>query len=225
MREEQRRKLGQLRTPTTSLASSSTTAAATASPVTMSLPSEDDPTTFAILAKKHYFALRKIKDGKPTHAESIYRRIIADMIQSINDHNDKEDEEKGCDHAQLAVTTLLLALHLQRTGAPPQRTRSVFVNFVRVAVVGTTGTGTGTTTTTTHADHEEEHPECACSAKVLQAFALFEMKQGNQLKSLQLVQKAIQLDQTLQPILKWKQFRDAQLRRRSLLHNRRRRPQ
>ena len=54
--------------------------------------------------------------------------------------------------------------------------------------------------------------ECVCSAKVLQAFALFEMKQGNSLKSLQLVQKAVQLDPTLRPVLKWKQFRDANAR-------------
>lgn len=141
---------------------------------------------FSVLAKKHYFALRKIKDGKPAHAESIYRRIITEI------QNEEEDEH--CDHAQLAVTTLLLALHLQRTGAPPKRTRSVFLNFFRVAIV------------------ENGEDECACSAKVLQAFALFEMKQGNRLKSLELVKKAVQLDPTLRPVLKWKQFRDASAR-------------
>ena len=141
---------------------------------------------FSLLAKKHYFALRKIKDGKPAHAEHIYRRIIQE-IQT-------EQDDEHCDHAQLAITTLLLALHLQRTGAPPKRTRSVFLNFFRVAVV------------------EGGEEECACSAKLLQAFALFEMKQGNKLKSLQLVRKAIELDPTLQPVLKWKQFRDAYAR-------------
>jgi hypothetical protein len=140
---------------------------------------------FTLHAQKHYFALRKIKDGKPAHAEQIYRRIIGE-IQSDTGHH--------CDHAQLAVTTLLLALHLQRTGAPPKHTRSVFLHFVRVAIV------------------EEEEDECACSAKVLQAFALFEMKQGHALKSLQLVQKAIELDATLQPVLQWKQFREASAR-------------
>lgn len=164
MREERRRNLGQVQ-------------------------DYDDPAyqeEFLELAKKHYFALRKIKDGKPAHAERIYRRIILEI------QNEEEDEH--CDHAQLAVTTLLLALHLQRTGAPPKRTRSVFLNFFRVAVV------------------EGGEDECACSAKVLQAFALFEMKQGNSLKSLQLVQKAVQLDPTLRPVLKWKQFRDANAR-------------
>lgn len=61
---------------------------------------------FLILAKKHYVALRKIKDGKPRHVERIYRRIIDEIVL--------EDDEVECDHAKLAVTTLLLALHLQR---------------------------------------------------------------------------------------------------------------
>ena len=163
MREERRRNLGQVK------------------------QNEEDPQykqEFSLLAKKHYFALRKIKDGKPAHAERIYRRIISEIQHDA-------DQDEHCDHAQLAVTTLLLALHLQRTGAPPKRTRSVFLNFFRVAVV------------------EGGEEECACSAKVLQAFALFEMKQGNSLKSLQIVKKAIQLDPTLQPVLKWKQFQDA----------------
>eukprot|EP00977_Amphora_coffeiformis_P000160 scaffold48_cov161-Amphora_coffeaeformis.AAC.8 len=162
MREERRRNLGQVQ-------------------------DYDDPQyqqEFLLLAKKHYFALRKIKDGKPAHAERIYQRIIQEI-------QDEQEEDEHCDHAQLAVTTLLLALHLQRTGASPKRTRSVFLNFFRVAVV------------------EGGEEECACSAKVLQAFALFELKQNNRQKALQLVKKAVQLDPVLQPVLKWKQFRDA----------------
>jgi len=122
MREERRRNLGQVQ-------------------------DYDDPLyqqEFLSLAKKHYFALRKIKDGKPAHAERIYERIIHEI-------QDEQKEEEHCDHAQLAVTTLLLALHLQRTGASPKRTRSVFLNFFRVVVV------------------EGGEEECACSAKVLQA--------------------------------------------------------
>lgn len=173
MREERRRNLGQVQ-------------------------DYDDPAyqqEFLELAKKHYFALRKIKDGKPDHAEHIYRRIIHEIQ---NDEHDGEESDH-CDHAQLAVTTLLLALHLQRTGAPAKRTRSVFLNFFRVAVV------------------QGQEDECACSAKVLCAFALFEMKQGNQLKSLQLVQKAVQLDPVIQPVLKWKQFREASARQQKAL--------
>lgn len=137
--------------------------------------------SFQTLANHHYFALRKIKDNKPQHAEHIYRRIIGEL--------DQDD----CDHAKLAVTTLLLALLLQRTGNPKQ-TRSVFLHFFRIV-------------------QTDDVEQCACSAKVLQAFALFEMKQGNELKSLELVQKAIALDTTLQPVLNWKQFRDAKQRK------------
>lgn len=162
MREERRRSLGQVK------------------------DYEEYNKDFLQLAKKHYFALRKIKDGKPQHAEHIYRKIIDELVH---------EEDGGCDHAKLAVTTLLLALLLQRTG-DSKNTRSVFLNFFRTVVAAAD-------------DHE-----CACSAKVLQAFALFEMKQGNELKSLEIVLKAVKLDPTLQPVLNWKQFRDVLARRR-----------
>jgi hypothetical protein len=134
---------------------------------------------FTLLANKHFFALRKIKDGKPRHAERIYRRIIFHELQ--------RDEAVP----QLAITTLLLALLLQREGANVKETRSVFLHFFRVAML------------------ENRGEECACSAKVMQAFALFEMKQGSAIKSLQLAEKAVLLDPTLTPVLNWKQFRDA----------------
>jgi hypothetical protein len=149
--------------------------------------SETYQENFAALAKKHYFALRKIKDGKPQHAELIYRRIIDEL---------RTDD---CDHAKLAITTLLLALHIQRTG-DWKKTRSVFLNFFRIVT----------------ADEARQGPEhkCACSAKVLCAYALFEMKRGNSFKSLDIVLKAVKLDPTLEPVLNWKQFRDAMARRR-----------
>ena len=40
---------------------------------------------FQTLAKKHYFALRKIKDGKHRHAEIIYRRIIDEIMNEEED--------------------------------------------------------------------------------------------------------------------------------------------
>lgn len=138
---------------------------------------------FIVLAKKHYFARYKIKSGRPQHAEQIYRRIIDELVQ--------EEEDGHCDHAKLAVTTLLLALLQQRMG-DFKGTRATFLSFFRIAVL-----------------EMDEDTECACSAKVLQAYALFEMKQGNALKSLDLVTKAIKLDESLRPILQWKQFRDA----------------
>jgi hypothetical protein len=163
--------------------------------------SEESRNHYMLLAKKHYFALRKIKDGKPQHAETIYRRIIDELVQEISDsseNNNNSVDDHACDHAPLAVTTLLLALLMQRMG-DAKKTRSVFLNFFRIAVLD--------------AGPDEE---CACSAKVLQAYALFEMKQGNALKSLELVHKAVQLDPTLQPVLQWKQFRDVLERRSSL---------
>ena len=144
---------------------------------------------FHQLAKKHYFALRKIKDGKNRHAILIYRRIIDEIMN---------EEEGHCDHAKLAVTTLLLALHCQRMG-DLKKTRSVFLSFVRVVVV--------------ESDNDEK--ECACSAKVLGAYALFEMKQGNTFKSLEIARKAVQFDRSLEPVLQWKQFRDVTQRRSS----------
>jgi hypothetical protein len=139
---------------------------------------------FTQLANKHYFALRKIKDGKPLHAERIYRRIIDELY--------KDDDE--CDHAKLAVTTLLLALLLQRMRAPAKETRSVFLHFFRVAIL------------------DSLEGECACSAKVLGAFALFEMKHGNTTKSYHILQLAVKLDPSLAPMLQWKQFRDVSQR-------------
>ena len=170
MREERRRALGQL---------PSNDASAT-------YPSEEH----IVLAKKHYFALRKIKDGKPAHAEHIYRRIIDELLH--------QEEDDDCDHAKLAVTTLLLALLLQgRRGADAKQTRAVFLNFFRIV--------------------RDSNEECACSAKVLQAYALFEMKQGNAFKSLYIVRKAVRLDPTLRPVLQWKQFRDAEREERQKL--------
>jgi len=128
----------------------------------------------------------KAKNNQPQHAELIYKRIIDELLT--------ENDEEECDHAKLAVTTLLLALHVQRSGGEPKKTRSVFLRFFRLV--------------------NERSERCACSAKVLIAFALFEMKQGNSLKSLEIVLKAITLDPTVRPVLNWKQFRESMERRR-----------
>jgi hypothetical protein len=164
MREERRRDIGQI--------------------ANEEFGSDEYQADFRALAKKHYFALRKIKDGKHRHAEHIYRRIIEEIMS--------EEEDGQCDHAKLAVTTLLLALHCQRMG-DVKKTRSVFLKFFRIVVVNS----------------DDEDMECACSAKVLGAYALFEMKQGNIGKSLEIARKAVAFDQALEPVLHWKQFRDA----------------
>ena len=131
-------------------------------------------------AERHYFARNLIHRGKLDHAEALYRRII-DEIRS---------DEDGCDHARLAVSTLLLALLKQRMG-DVKGARSVFLHFFRTVV-----------------EQYPEGTECACSAKVLQAYALFEMKRGHGRKSFQIVERAVELDDELRPVLAWWQFRD-----------------
>jgi hypothetical protein len=139
-----------------------------------------DP-TFVELATKHYHARFLIKNGKWSSAEKLYRRIIKEL-----------GSEEQCDNTKLAVSTLLLALHMQRTG-DIKATRAVFLNFFRRVAL---------------AQDEEEH-KCTCSAKVLQAYALFEMKNGHSAKSLEIIQRAVRMDEGLSPVLAWKQFRDA----------------
>ena len=140
---------------------------------------------FVELATKHYYARFLIKNGKLTLAEKIYRRIINEL--------EAEDSEENCDHAKLAVSTLLLALHMQRYD-DVKATRAVFVNFFRRVAL---------------TKEDDDEVKCSCSAKVLQAYALFEMKNGHSAKSLEIIQKAVRMDEELRPVLEWKQFRDA----------------
>lgn len=137
-----------------------------------------------ILAKKLYFARHKIKSGQLNHAETIYRKLIDELVM------ERETNEE-CDHAQLATSTLLLALLLQRK-KHVKETRAVFIRFFKIIF-----------------RDEKLGLECACCAKVLQAFALFEMKQGHEKKSYRLAQMAVKMDSDLEPLLNWKQFRDA----------------
>ncbi|KAL7461995.1 hypothetical protein ACHAXS_002441 [Conticribra weissflogii] len=151
--------------------------------------SQPEDKQFVDLATKHYYARHLVKKGKFKSAETLYRKIIAELNSSTT--------EDDCDHTKLAVSTLLLALHMQRTG-DIKATRAVFLNFFRrVAVAKEEG--------------DEDH-KCTCSAKVLQAYALFEMKNGHSVKSFEIIKKAIQMDENLKPVLGWKQFRDAATR-------------
>ena len=131
---------------------------------------------FVELATKHYYARFLIKKGKLSIAEKIYRRIINELSS--------ESDEEQCDHTKLAVSTLLLALHMQRTG-DIKATRAVFLNFFRRVALF---------------EEDEEHVRCTCSAKVLQAYALFEMKNGHSAKSLEIIHKAIKMDEQLSPV-------------------------
>lgn len=140
---------------------------------------------FIRLATNHYYARSLIKEGKWTFAEKIYRRMIAELSEEQQDGGE-------CDQcAKLAVSTLLLALHLQRMG-DVKATRALFLQFFRRLAV-----------------KEEEMHQCTCSAKVVQAYALFEMKNGHAAKSLEIIRRAVQMDEELRPVLGWKQFRDA----------------
>jgi hypothetical protein len=141
------------------------------------------------MAKKLYFARNKIKTGALNHAETIYRKLIDELIQ-------EEEDEEECDHAQLAISTLLLALLLQRKNQVTE-TRKVFNRFFTIIH------------SRNNQVEDDQDTECACSAKVLQAYALFEMKQGHVRKAYRLAQMAVKLDSELYPLLQWKQFRDA----------------
>ncbi|KAL7460975.1 hypothetical protein ACHAXS_001414 [Conticribra weissflogii] len=137
--------------------------------------------SFVKLAMKHYQARLLVKQGKLETAERLYRRIIEEL---------RSDEEKDCDHAALAVSTLLLALHTQRVSNVKADTRRVFNDFFRAVDL-------------------DENSSCACSARVLQAYALFEMKNGNEVFSLMLMKRAVDMDERLKPVLEWWQFREA----------------
>jgi len=138
-----------------------------------------------VMAKMLYFARNKIKAGSLSQAEFIYRKLIDELM---------EDDDEHCDHAQLAISTLLLALLLQRKENITE-TRQVFDRFFSII----------------HRNIHEHESECTCSAKVLQAYALFEMKQGNVKKAYMLAKTAVRMDNELHPLLQWKQFRDAEL--------------
>lgn len=143
---------------------------------------------FVVLATKHYYSRLLIKMGKFELAEKLYRRIIYQLTS--------EEEEDQCDHTKLAVSTLLLALHMQRTD-DIKATRAVFLDFFRRVA------------TSSGQNENEEINQCSCSAKVLQAYALFEMKNGHSAKSLEIIKLAVKMDEKLTPVLGWKQFQDA----------------
>ena len=75
-------------------------------------------------------------------------------------------------------------------------TRAVFLDFFRRV-------------TSSGQNENEEINKCSCSAKVLQAYALFEMKNGHSAKSLEIIKLAVKMDEKLTPVLGWKQFQDA----------------
>lgn len=141
-------------------------------------------------AKRLYFARSKIKSNKLDHAEIIYRKLIRIMAEEV-------ESGHTCDRSELAISTLLLALLLQRT-EQIKETRAAFLRFFRIIQAQRL-----------FVFENDQIQECTCSAKVLQAYALFEMKQGLTKKAYYLADLAIHLDAELKPLLNWKQFREA----------------
>lgn len=134
-------------------------------------------------AMENYFAREKVKSGQAHHAESIYRRLVDELSRPL-----QEDDE--CDFSNLAVPTLLLGLLLQREQRYDDA-RTVFEGFSHVLL----------TSGNSH--------KCCCSARVLQAHALFEMKQDNQTRAAELIFRAVRMDKSLRPVLRWHQFQRA----------------
>lgn len=140
--------------------------------------------TYLKSAMENYFALEKLRDNKPHHAESIYRRLMDDFNPVKNGHAEM------CDFSNLAVPTLLLGLLLQREERYDDA-RTVFDGFSHVL------------------DEAGPDHKCCCAARVLQAHALFEMKQDNPVRAAELIIRAVRMDHNLRPVLRWKLFRKA----------------
>jgi hypothetical protein len=157
-------------------------------------------------AMENYFALEKVREKKPHHAESIYRRLMDEFNpQNIkNAHGPSEVE--NCDFSNLAVPTLLLGLLLQREDRFDDA-RTVFEGFSHVL------------------DEAGGDHKCSCGARVLQAHALFEMKQENPVKAAELILRAVRMDHNLRPVLRWNLFRDALIEYKSIRNARMQQPQ
>lgn len=91
----------------------------------------------SLTAKKLYHAIQQARSGNLNRAENIYRRTLEDI---------KNNSEDGCSNAELATTTLLLALVLQRMGDIGEASL-VFHRFFR--------------------REKDSLTECKCTAKVL----------------------------------------------------------
>lgn len=167
-----------------------TTAASSSS----ALQQQQQSPTYLKSAMENYFAREKIKKNKPHHAERIYRKLLKDFSPKV--------VEEECEFCHLAVPSLLLALLLQREGR---------INDARVVFDGFKHVLDQSMKTSSSSSKGGRHRivACSCSARVLQANALFEMKQNNPIKAAELIIRAVRMDRTLRPVLRWKQFREA----------------
>ncbi|GMH78498.1 hypothetical protein TL16_g07826 [Triparma laevis f. inornata] len=169
-------------------------------------------------AKTVYIGRKAIKRGKHHQAEKIYMNLIERNL---------ERGYEELDVPSFATTSLLLALHQQRQGAK-KRARATFNLFFRIAsdfysdesVVHSNPTTCAldfySDVSAVHSNPTtvEEHESCicgcgeGCTARVLQAFALFESKNHLMPKSEFLIKKAIEFDPSVKSLLKWKVFHE-----------------
>lgn len=146
--------------------------------------------TYLKSAMENYFALEKLRDNKPHHAEFIYRRLMTESHPHNNNNNEEiVSDHHRCEYSELAVPTLLLGLLLQREERF-EDARLVFEGFSHAL---------------------EQKSGCCCCARVLQAHALFEMKQDRPIKAAELIMRAVRMDSNLKPVLRWKRFQIAMI--------------
>ena len=159
--------------------------------------------TYLKSAMENYFALEKVRENKPHHAESIYRRLMEEFNPRNNPSAIRMEE---CELSSLAVPTLLLGLLLQRENRFDDA-RTVFEGFSHIL------------------DEQGGDHKCSCAARVLQAHALFEMKQENRVRAAELIIRAVRMDRNLRPVLRWKHFRDAMVEYKASRQARQQQPQ
>lgn len=165
-----------------------------------------DSPTYLKSAMENYFALEKVREKKPHDAESIYRRLMDELNPRNINNVLGPSEVENCDFSNLAVPTLLLGLLLQREDRLDDA-RTVFEGFSHVL------------------DEAGGDHKCCCAARVLQAHALFEMKEENLVKAAELILRAVRMDRNLRPVLRWNLFRDALIEYRSVRKARQQQPQ
>lgn len=138
-------------------------------------------------ARRVYLARRAIGDNRSHQAEQIYTALL---------------NSPSIDLTSFAATSLLLALHYQREDKDIKKARSVFNNFVKtIDEYSAPSSSSSSTVTDCNCGCGED-----CTARVLQAFALFESRNNLLPKSAFLIRKAIEFDPKIASLLRWKMF-------------------
>eukprot|EP00518_Triparma_eleuthera_P004322 CAMPEP_0182463930 /NCGR_PEP_ID=MMETSP1319-20130603/8103_1 /TAXON_ID=172717 /ORGANISM="Bolidomonas pacifica, Strain RCC208" /LENGTH=267 /DNA_ID=CAMNT_0024663525 /DNA_START=27 /DNA_END=830 /DNA_ORIENTATION=+ len=186
------------------------------------------PTESLSFDKKHldaarplHLARKAIGDNRSHQAEKIY----AAQLEKL-----KSAPLEAMDIPAFAATTLLMALHHQRHNKDARKARAVFNYFFKVAndyyVADGRSAHSPQSTSLSHASHasaghahtHDDGSECfcmgsvdcgeKCTARVLQAFALFESKNSLMPKSRFLIRRAVEYDPSVASLLRWKIFQE-----------------